>query len=134
MSQENVEVVQRGFLAFNDGDVEGVLAEMDPSVEWYPTTDFVDIGPFRGHDGIRALMSLVFGAFDEYRLEAEELFDAGDAVIAPVHQTGRGKGSGIEADVQYILVFKLSGGKAVRVESYYDRQDALRAAGMGEQA
>ena len=132
MSQENVEIVRRGFVALNAGDVEGVLAGMDPGIEWYPTSDFVDIGPFRGHDGIRDLMSFVFAAFDEYCLDPEDLIDAGDAVIAPVHQTGRGKVSGIEADVQYVLVFKLSGGKAVRVESYYDRGEAFRAAGVEE--
>ena len=122
--------MQRGFAALNDGDVDGVLAGMDPDVEWYPTSDFVDIGPFRGHEGVRALASLVFGVFDEYSLEPEELIEAGDAVIAPVHQTGRGKESGIEADVRYILVFKLRRGRAVRVESYYDRREALRAAGL----
>ena len=133
MSQENVEVVRRGFVALNDGDVDGVLAGMDSSIEWFPTSDFVDIGPFRGHDGVRDLMNLVFAAFDEYSLEPEELIDAGDAVVAPVHQTGRGKGSGLETNVRYILVFKLNDeAKAVRVESYYDRRDALDAAGLKE--
>ena len=132
MSQENVDIVRRGFDALNRGDTDGVVAEMAPDIEWYPTSDFVDIGPFRGHDGVRALMSLLFGVFDSYCLEPEELIDAGDAVIAPVHQTGQGKESGIEADVRYILVFKLSEGRAVRVESYYDRRDALKAAGTEE--
>jgi len=132
MSKENVEVVRRGFVALNVGDVDGVLAGMDPSIEWYPTSDFVDIGPFRGHDGIRALMSLVAAAFDDYRLEPQELIDVGDAVIAPVHQTGRGKGSGIHADVRYILVFKMNAGQAFRVESYYDQREALKAVGLEE--
>ena len=132
MSQQNVEIVRRGFVALNRGDADAVVADMAPDIEWYPTSDFVDIGPFRGHDGVRALMSLVFGVFDGYRLQPEELIDAGDAVIAPVHQTGRGKESGLEADVRYILVFKLSEGKAVRVESYYERHEAFKAAGLQE--
>jgi ketosteroid isomerase-like protein len=130
MSQENVEIVRRGFVALNAGDVEGVLADMDPSIEWFPTSDFVDIGPFRGHDGIRDLMGLIFGAFDDYSLQPEDLIEAGDAVVAPVRQTGRGKGSGVPVDVRYILVFKLSRRRAVRVESYYDRRDALEAVGL----
>lgn len=129
MSRENVETVRRGFVALNDGDIVRVLAEMDPSIEWYPTSDFVDIGPFCGHDGIRGLMNLVLGAFEEYSLEPEELIDAGDAVVVPVHQTGRGKESGIAVDVRYILVFTLRAGQAVRVESFYDREEALAAAG-----
>ena len=132
MSKENVEIVRRGFAALNRGDVEGVVADMHPDVEWYPTSDFLDIGPFRGHDGVRDLMSLVFSVFDGYCLQPEELIDAGDAVIAPVLQTGRGKESGVEANVRYILVFKLREGKAVRVESYYERREALEAAGLEE--
>jgi ketosteroid isomerase-like protein len=132
VSQENLEIVRRGFAALNSGDVDAVIAEMDPSIEWHPTGDFVDIGPFRGHRGIRDLTSLVFGAFDAYSLQPEELIDAGDAVVAPVRQTGRGKGSGIAVDVRYVLVFELHEGKALRVESYYDRQEALKAVGLEE--
>jgi ketosteroid isomerase-like protein len=132
VSQENVEIVRRGFDALNNGDVDAVIADMDPSIEWYPTRDFVDIGPFRGHEGIRDLTNLVFGAFDGYSLQPEELVDAGDAVVVPVRQTGRGKGSGIGVDVRYILVFKLHEGKAVRVESYYDRREAFKAVGLEE--
>jgi len=34
MSQENVECVRRLMRAFNDGDVEALVAECDPEVEW----------------------------------------------------------------------------------------------------
>jgi ketosteroid isomerase-like protein len=122
--------VRRGFAAMNSGDTEAVLAKMAPEIEWYPTADFVEIGPFRGHAGIRELMNLVLTSFDAYELHPEELIDAGHKVIAPVRQTGQGKGSGIPVDVRYILIFTLHEGRSVRVESYYDRQQALKAAGL----
>jgi ketosteroid isomerase-like protein len=130
MSEADLEVVRRGFAAMDRGDVEAVLAGMDPDIEWYPTLDFVDIGPFRGHAGIRRLMDLILAAFDSYSLQPEELIDAGEHVVAPVRQTGRGKGSGIDVDVRYILVFTMRGGRALRVESFYDRKQALAAAGL----
>jgi hypothetical protein len=34
MSQENVEVVRRIARAFNKGDVDAIVAELDPNVEW----------------------------------------------------------------------------------------------------
>ena len=34
MSQENLEVVRRIQRAFNEGDVEAIVAELDPAVEW----------------------------------------------------------------------------------------------------
>ena len=132
MSQQNVESVRRGFAAINRGDTDAVLADMDDGIEWYPTDDFADIGPFRGHGGIRELMNLVLNAVDDYSLEPEELIDAGEKVVAPVHQTARGKGSGVPVDVRYILVFTLREGKAVHVDSYYDRRRALQAAGLTE--
>jgi ketosteroid isomerase-like protein len=34
VSQENVDVVRRLLRAFNDGDVEALVAECDPTVKW----------------------------------------------------------------------------------------------------
>jgi ketosteroid isomerase-like protein len=52
MSRENVECVRRLLRAFNDGDVEALVAECDPGVEWeeqsIPGVDPI----FRGHDGV----------------------------------------------------------------------------------
>jgi ketosteroid isomerase-like protein len=42
MSQENVEVVRRTYAAFNDGDLETVLAIFDPDIEWNASDVFFD--------------------------------------------------------------------------------------------
>jgi ketosteroid isomerase-like protein len=34
MSQENVDVGRRMLQAFNDGDIEAIVADCDPAVEW----------------------------------------------------------------------------------------------------
>jgi ketosteroid isomerase-like protein len=36
MSQENVEVVRRGYDAFNRGDLEGMVADFAPNFEYVP--------------------------------------------------------------------------------------------------
>ena len=36
MSQENVEAVKRAREAANRGDIEALLEELDPEVEWHP--------------------------------------------------------------------------------------------------
>jgi uncharacterized protein len=132
VSQENVDNVRRGFEAMNRGDIEGTLEMMDPSIEWHPTEDFVEAGPFRGHAGVRQLLGFLLNAFDSYAIEPQEFIEAGDKVIVPVHQSGRGKGSGAKVDVRYIVVFTLRDGKGVRVDSYYDREEALKSAGLSE--
>jgi ketosteroid isomerase-like protein len=36
MSGENVEAVKRAFDAFNRGDLDAMLKDLDPEVEWHP--------------------------------------------------------------------------------------------------
>jgi ketosteroid isomerase-like protein len=134
MSGSNVEVLARGFEAVNRRDVEGLLDGIDPAIEWYPTPDFIDFGPFRGHAGVRRLLTTMLDAFDSFTLEPEELIDCGERIVAPVHQIGQGKGSHAAVEVRYIMVFTMRDGKAVRVDSFYDRDEALAFARSGPPA
>ena len=36
MSQENVEAFERAVAAYNRGDIDSFLEEVDPDVEWHP--------------------------------------------------------------------------------------------------
>ncbi len=46
--------------------------------------------------------------------------------------TGRGKGSGVDVDVQGAHVWKMRDGKVVRLEIFSNREKALEAAGLRE--
>ena len=55
MSAENAELLRRAVEAYNRRDIEALVAELDPEVEWHPALP----GPlegaatiYRGHDGI----------------------------------------------------------------------------------
>jgi ketosteroid isomerase-like protein len=70
------------------------------------------------------------GAWDDYRVEAEELTDLGDQVLARTRHRGRGKGSGVEVQQQIFQLLTLRDGKVVRMRMYYDEAEALEAAGL----
>ena len=61
MSQENIEVVRRIARAFNKGDVDAIVAELDPAVEWeeqpIPGIDPV----YHGHEGVRRWAEAIMG-------------------------------------------------------------------------
>jgi uncharacterized protein len=133
MSKQNVEIVRRGFDAFNRGDMEAWLDDMDPAVEYCPTKDFPEAGPFKGHDDVRRLVEQMLDAFESFALQPQELIDAGDKVVASVLQTGRGKGSGLFTENRFVYVITLRDGKAVRFDTYYDRRQAFEAAGLEQQ-
>ena len=52
MSQENVEQYRRAAQAFNEGDLDALVAVMDPEVEALPRVAPIE-GGYSGHDGVR---------------------------------------------------------------------------------
>jgi ketosteroid isomerase-like protein len=53
MSQENVDMVQRAFEAWNRGDIEGNLAHLSSDVEGVPVGAALEGKVYRGHDEVR---------------------------------------------------------------------------------
>ena len=73
-------------------------------------------------------------AFDDYRMVPEEFIDAGDdQVLVFSREGGRGKGSGAPVQTNPTAhLWTLRDGKAIRMQSYWERDEALEAAGLGE--
>jgi ketosteroid isomerase-like protein len=62
----------------------------------------------------------------------EDLIDAGESVLLVVHETMRGKSSGVPAGHRYCQVWTFRDGPIVRGTSYSSKGDALEALGMRE--
>jgi ketosteroid isomerase-like protein len=56
--------------------------------------------------------------------------DLGDRVLVLARQTGRGRRSGIVTERELAYLCTVRNGKIARFEAYWDRSDALRAAGL----
>ena len=134
MSKENVETYKRAVAAFNRRDIEAVLEELDPGVEWHPLFQVLlggEVTVYRGHEGYREFVRDNSSGV-ELHVEYSEVRDLGDQVIAIGHLRARGKESGAETEspVGYVVEFK--NGKAIRVREYLDPKEALEAAGLEE--
>jgi ketosteroid isomerase-like protein len=140
MSQENVEIVRRGFEAFQAGLAAGnPAAAMDagftaPDAEWIMppnTPGFRQV--YKGRDEFLDFMSTWTEDFDDYSVELERLIDAGDdRVVGLFRQRGIGKGSGAPVEFHSGLVYELQDGQVVRMRNYLDPKEALEAAGLRE--
>jgi ketosteroid isomerase-like protein len=62
-----------------------------------------------------------------FRIEAEELIQKGDRILALIHWRGRGKGSGVEVDDRGAHLWTFRDGQVVRYDTYRDRDDARSA-------
>jgi ketosteroid isomerase-like protein len=132
MSQENVEMVRRGWEAYEHGDLAAALATMSPEMVTHVAPRLPVAGTYHGPEGLLQLTLDWAESFDELVVTAEEFTDAGDQVVVRTLHKSRGAQSGapVEADVWY--VFTVHAGKSVRVDVFNDRSEALEAAGLSE--
>jgi uncharacterized protein len=131
MSQENVETVRRLYDAFSTGDFARALEQAEPDFEWVPPERDIQ-GPAQGRDELQRLLRNQEEAYEEFRIEAEELTDHGDQVVAFIRIRGRGRSSGVEFDIRAATVWTFDNGRLVRGKVYPDRDEALEAAGVPE--
>lgn len=131
MSRENVDTVRRHLEAFFSGDFRAALDAYDPEVEYD-----VSIRPegrvYRGRAGVVEANRTWGGTWEDWRIDIEEIVDAGEHVMVVDRQSGRGKGSGVEFDEQTFWVYTFREGRIVRVIWLPTRAEALEAAGLSQ--
>jgi ketosteroid isomerase-like protein len=135
MSQENVEAFKRGLEAGNRGDIDGLLDELHPEIEWHSALHALMGGQqtvFQGHEGVRRMIGDLYETFSEVHIEMSEFRDLGDGLVAIGSTRTRGKASGAETETPLVLVTEISNGKTISIRAYLDRQEALAAAGLPE--
>ena len=133
MSQENVEIVRRGYEAFNRGDIDGVVGFLAPDFEYVASGLVPGVGGvYRGAEGLRRFVETFWREFDDPRIEVHELVDAGDRVLASTTLRGHGKQSGADTNWGVCQVWTVRDGSAVRGQGFPSRAEALDAVGLSE--
>src|SRR5690348_2746271 len=124
MSQENVEIVRRGFERYlATGEMQWDLFDHEVEVEDHDT---MDQGTYHGHAGMRRWLEDWGAAWAEWSLAPEQLLDAGDSVVVFIRMSTTGRGSGLEVDRADAMVYKLREGQIVRIDYFNDRAEALK--------
>jgi ketosteroid isomerase-like protein len=131
MSQENVDLVRRGYEAFARGDIDAALAMFHPEVQIEDHERSLEIPTtYRGPDGFLTLFATVNEGFTDVRYMPEEVTAVGDRVLVEVRRTGRGRASGAQVDERQFHVWDIAAGRATRFRIFLDREKALEAAGL----
>jgi ketosteroid isomerase-like protein len=131
MSRENVELVQRVYEAFTRGDAVTALSYFDPEVVM-DASHRVDGRIGHGHEELAAILAEWLGTWDEWREEVEETRDLGDRVLVISTQRGVGRGSGIEWENRFAMLYEIRSAKITRWTIYDDLGQALEAVGLRE--
>jgi ketosteroid isomerase-like protein len=142
MSRENVEVVRRIWRLWTEGletgDIDALQAPWDEGLFATDST-FTTIQEvpgaggrtYVGSDGLREFIQAWTEDWAEWRIELEEVVDAGpDRVVATVYQFAIGRSSGAAVDFRFAMVFTLKDGRVVSRRDYRDRAEAFEAVGL----
>ena len=135
ISKQNVEAFKRAVEANNRRDVDALVEELDPEVEWHPGLPALLGGEatvYWGHEGARQLFRDLYEALAELHLEFSEILELDDLIVAIGRIRVRGREGGAEAEAPWNYVVQFKNGKAVLIRTYLDPKDALEAVGLRE--
>jgi ketosteroid isomerase-like protein len=115
MAKEDVDVVMRGLDAFNRGDIEGLVAEVDLEVVWEEGgLVFPDLPPaYHGPDGVRRwYQEAIVEAWESFSADLLDLRDEGGGKVVQIYRLrGRGRESGIDVDMRAVQTITVHDGR-----------------------
>jgi ketosteroid isomerase-like protein len=128
VASENLEIVKRGFDAFNERGIEGIIplihsdfeATTPPSLASEPDT-------YRGPDGIRRWFDSFDEVMDEIRWEPHRFREAGARVVVEFTLRARGKTTGLDFGQDAVMVWEIRDGMASRLDLFQSLDEALVA-------
>src|SRR5437764_13817650 len=115
MTEANVATLRRGYEALNRGDVSEVMALIDDEITWDPGELTPDSASATGgRAGFESLIRSWIEAFDHFRIEPVDVLEHPPFLVAVVHQSGRGRASGLDIAIEIAHVWTVGDGRAVR--------------------
>ena len=120
------EFAARLYAAVNARDREAIEALTAPDIVVATTVE-----AYQGPEALLAWMDEGDDAFDDFTVELLEVEELAGHVVVSMRQRGRGKASGAEVDNEFTHVWTLRDGRATRLQSFAQRDDAVRFAEKG---
>ena len=130
MSQENVEIVRRIYEGWLRGEIG--LDKLDPEISMVESQVLPGAASAYGIEAVERYLRGFAKYWEEIRFEPQEYVDAGDQVVVVARLIGRGKKSGVEVTRTWAYVWTLRERKALRMDGYETRSEALKAVGLEE--
>ena len=131
MSQHITEILSGVYERWAKGDFR-TADILDPHVLMVQRPGFPEAGTYLGPEGVAEYMRLFLEPWTRITIEAQEIIEVGDSAVVPVHQRAQGTQSGAATEFAYFHVWTFRGEKAIRLEVFRERGEALEAVGLSE--
>ena len=125
---ENSDALKRGYEAFNKGDIDTVKEIFDEDIRWEgPNTEGLPMsGVNEGRDAVLQALGSIGEQFERFDVTPDEMIEDGDTIVVLSHLDAKTR-SGKEVKAPGAEVWRMSGGKANRVQSLADTAELKEA-------
>ena len=123
------DTIRAAYAALNERDLERALEALAPEIEWQPSLEFPESGPFVGFGGVERHFRGLWDDFEE-RYELEEVMPAAEHVVAIGMLRSRGRTSGARGDYRFGHVWTMRDGRATRVQIFLRPEEAFESIGV----
>jgi ketosteroid isomerase-like protein len=121
------DTIVAAYESLNERDIDAAMEALAEDAEWHESEVLPDTGVYQGRDAIRAFLTDFLASWERFHQTVEEVRQAGDRVLVMIHLEATGKGSAADVDAGYAHLWTVSEGRGVRVDAFYDRDEALAA-------
>ena len=120
--QQNVDVVRQAYGAFGRGDLDGILALLDPQVAWLTPgpPDVPTAGMRHGVNAVREFFGTLLTTLDFLSFEPKDLLTQGEMVVVLGGSRVRVKGTGKTVAYRWVHVFTFRNDRIVSFEEPAD--------------
>ena len=132
VSERNLEIVRRVWQAWSDRDMDRLVEDWDPDIEW-DLSNFEEAPPGARASGVAQVMALIanwLAPWEIYELTVEEEAAAGDKVLLIVSRRARLRATSEQADTVAAQVWTLRDERILRIATYSDLEAGRAAAGV----
>jgi ketosteroid isomerase-like protein len=129
---DNVEIVRSILRAWNESDVEHIVASMAEDAELVPLRAQLEGTVYRGPKGARAFWDDLHAEWADLDLPIDEIHGVGDRVLVLGRLVARGRASGIDIDVPIGQLWRIRDGEVAWMKAYSDPAEARRESGLDE--
>jgi ketosteroid isomerase-like protein len=113
---------------WNRGDVDAVVDLFAEDAAMYAGPEWPEQATYRGHDGIRANIDQWRTVWEKSLIVADRIEEHGDRVVASGAWKARGRSSGVEGEMPFVILVEVRNGKIASFEWFTDHDDAVAAA------
>jgi ketosteroid isomerase-like protein len=127
MGTDAKEAIVASYEALNERDIDAAMEALAEDAEWHESEVLPDTGVYRGREAIRSFLTDFLASWERFHQTVEEARQEGDRVLVMIHLEATGRGSTADVDARYAHLWTVSGGRGVRVDAFYDRDEAVAA-------